>query len=178
MENEKRWYVVHVYSGYEKKVKANLEKRIHTTGMEDKIFSILIPEEEEMVPTKTGAKKIVAKKVYPGYILVEMIMADDSWYIVRNTQGVTGFVGSGSKPVPLEEYEMDKIYKLMGLKKKMVEFKSQVGEKVQVIDGPFADFVGLITDIDSDKGRVHVLVSMFGRETPLELDFDQVKELD
>ena len=178
MENEKRWYVVHVYSGYEKKVKANLEKRIHTTGMEDKIFSIMIPEEEELVPTKTGAKKVVAKKVYPGYILVEMIMADDSWYIVRNTQGVTGFVGSGSKPVPLEEYEMDKIYKLMGLKKKMVEFNSQVGEKVQVIDGPFADFVGLITDIDSDKGRVHVLVSMFGRETPLELDFDQVKELD
>ncbi len=178
MENEKRWYVVHVYSGYEKKVKANLEKRIHTTGMEDKIFSILIPEEEEMMTTKTGIKKIVAKKVYPGYIMVEMVMADDSWYIVRNTQGVTGFVGSGSRPVPLEEYEMDKIYKLMGLKKKLVEFKSQVGEKVQVTDGPFADFVGIITDIDSDKGRVHVLVSMFGRETPLELNFDQVNELD
>lgn len=178
MENEKRWYVVHVYSGYEKKVKANLEKRIVTTGMEDKIFSILIPEEEELTTTKSGNRKIVAKKVYPGYILVEMIMTDDSWYIVRNTQGVTGFVGSGSKPVPLEEYEMDKIYKLMGFKKKTYDFNSQVGDKIQVVEGPFADFIGTITDIDSDKGRVHVLVSMFGRETPLELDFDQVKEME
>ena len=169
--------MVHVYSGYEKKVKANLEKRIHTTGMEDKIFNILIPEEEDIVPTKTG-RKIVAKKVYPGYILVEMIMADDSWYIVRNTQGVTGFVGSGAKPIPLQDYEMDKIYKLMGFKKQLVDFKSVVGDKVQVIEGPFADFVGEITDIDADKGRVHVMVSMFGRETPLELDFDQVRELD
>lgn len=177
MENEKKWYVVHIYSGYEKKVQANLEKRIETTGMQDKIFTILIPEEEE-VQVKDGVKKTVIKKVYPGYVLVEMIMTDDSWYIVRNTPGVTGFVGAGSKPVPLEDYEVEKIFKLMGLKKQALRFDVNVGDKIQVTEGPFEDFMGTITAIDMDRGKIHVLVSMFGRDTPLELDFDQIKEIE
>ncbi|AMP20311.1 transcription termination/antitermination protein NusG [endosymbiont 'TC1' of Trimyema compressum] len=176
MENEKKWYVVHIYSGYEKKVQTNLEKRIETTGMQDKIFTILIPEEE--VQVKDGVKKTVVKKVYPGYVLVEMIMTDDSWYIVRNTPGVTGFVGAGSKPVPLEDYEVEKIFKLMGLKKQSLRFDVNVGDKIQVTEGPFEDFMGTITAIDMDKGKIHVLVSMFGRETPLELDFDQIREIE
>ena len=177
MENEKKWYVVHIYSGYEKKVQTNLEKRIETTGMQDKIFTILIPEEEE-VQVKGGVKKTVVKKVYPGYVLVEMIMTDDSWYIVRNTPGVTGFVGAGSKPVPLEDYEVEKIFKLMGLKKQALRFDVKVGDKIQVTEGPFEDFMGSITAIDMDRGKIHVLVSMFGRDTPLELAFDQIREIE
>ena len=176
MENEKKWYVVHIYSGYEKKVQTNLEKRIETTGMQDKIFTILIPEEE--VQVKDGVKKTVVKKVYPGYVLVEMIMTDDSWYIVRNTPGVTGFVGAGSKPAPLEDYEVEKIFKLMGLKKQALRFDVNVGDKIQVTEGPFEDFMGPITAIDMDKGKIHVLVSMFGRDTQLELDFDQIREIE
>ena len=177
MENERKWYVVYIYSGYENKVKTNLEKRIETTGMEDKIFSILIPEANE-IQVKDGVRKSVTKKVYPGYVLVEMIMTDDSWYIVRNTPGVTGFVGAGSKPVPVEDYEMEKIFKLMGLRNSTVDFTVSIGDRVEVVDGALAGFMGTITEIDNDRGKVHVLVSMFGRETPLELDYDQVKELD
>lgn len=173
MEDERKWYVVYIYSGYENKVRANLEKRIETTGMEDKIFNILIPEEDE-VQVKDGVRKTVTKKMYPGYVLVEMIMTDDSWYIVRNTPGVTGFVGAGTKPVPVEDHEMDKLFRLMGLKKSAINFESVVGDKVEVTDGALAGFMGVITDIDQERGKVNVLVSMFGRETPLELDFDQV----
>ena len=177
MENEKKWYVVHIYSGYEKKVQNNLKKRIEATGMQDKIFTILIPEEEEF-QVKNGVKKTVIKKVYPGYVLVEMIMTDDSWYIVRNTPGVTGFVGPGSRPASLENYEVEKIFKLMGLKKQVIRFDANVGDKIQVTAGPFEDFMGTITAIDMDKEKIHVLVSMFGRDTPLELNFDQVREIE
>ena len=168
---------MHIYSGYEKKVQTNLEKRIETTGMQDKIFTILIPEEEE-VQVKDGVKKTVVKKVYPGYVLVEMIITDDSWYIIRNTPGVTGFVGAGSKPVPLEDYEVEKIFKLMGLKKQALRFDVKVGDKIQVTEGPFEDFMGTITAIDMDRGKIHVLVPMFRRDTPLELDFDQIREIE
>lgn len=177
MENEKKWYVVHIYSGYEKKVQTNLKNRIETTGMQDKIFTILIPEEEE-IQVKDGVKKTVVKKIYPGYVLVEMIMTDDSWYIVRNTPGVTGFVGAASKPVPLEDYEVEKIFKLMGLKKQHIRLNVNVEDKIQVTTGPFEDFIGTITAIDMDKEKIHVLVSMFGRDTSLELDFDQVREME
>lgn len=169
--------MVHVYSGYEKKVKANLEMRIHTTGMQDKIFNVLIPEEENL-EIKNGEKKMMTRKVYPGYILVEMIMTDDSWYIVRNTQGVTGFVGSGSKPIPLEPHEIEKIHKLTGPKVGITKYKGKLGEYVKVIEGNFADFEAKVIEIDNEKGRLKVLIPMFGRDTIVDLSFDQVQELD
>jgi transcription termination/antitermination factor NusG len=177
---EKNWYVVHTYSGYENKVKTNLEKRVETMGMADKIFRVLVPMEEE-TEIKNGQKKTAMKKVFPGYVLTEMIMTDDSWYVVRNTPGVTGFVGStgaGSKPIPLLPEEVDTILKQMGLKERPVEADFAIKEQVKVKEGPFADFVGSIESIDQEKGKLKVHVNMFGRETPVELDFDQVKKLD
>lgn len=177
---EKSWYVVHTYSGYENKVKTNLEKRVETMGMTDKIFRILVPMEEE-TEVKNGQKKTAMKKVFPGYVLAEMVMTDDSWYVVRNTPGVTGFVGStgaGSKPIPLLPEEVDAILKQMGLKEKPANVDFELKEQVKVKEGPFADFVGSIENIDEEKGKLKVHVNMFGRETPLELDFDQVAKLD
>ncbi|GEB77089.1 transcription termination/antitermination protein NusG [Sporolactobacillus inulinus] len=177
---EKSWYVVHTYSGYENKVKTNLEKRVETMGMTDKIFRILVPMEEE-TEVKNGQKKTAMKKVFPGYVLAEMVMTDDSWYVVRNTPGVTGFVGStgaGSKPIPLLPEEVDAILKQMGLKEKPANVDFELKEQVKVKEGPFADFVGSIENIDEEKGKLKVHVNMFGRETPLELDFDQVSKLD
>jgi len=177
---EKRWYVIHTYSGYENKVKANLEKRVVSMEMEDKIFRVLVPTEEE-VEVKNGKQKSVMKKVFPGYVLVEMIMTDDSWYVVRNTPGVTGFVGSsgaGSKPTALLAHEVKNILSQMGMdeaKRKPVEFT--IKEAVRVTDGPMANIVGSIEEIYQDRQKLKVLVSMFGRETPLELDFDQVEKL-
>jgi transcriptional antiterminator NusG len=177
---EKRWYVIHTYSGYENKVKANLEKRVVSMEMEDKIFRVLVPTEEE-VEVKNGKQKSVMKKVFPGYVLVEMIMTDDSWYVVRNTPGVTGFVGSsgaGSKPTALLAHEVKNILNQMGMdeaKRKPVEFT--IKEAVRVTDGPMANIVGSIEEIYQDRQKLKVLVSMFGRETPLELDFDQVEKL-
>ncbi|WP_027726416.1 transcription termination/antitermination protein NusG [Tuberibacillus calidus] len=176
---EKNWYVVHTYSGYENKVKANLEKRVESMGMSDKIFRILVPMEEE-TEIKNGQKKTAMKKVFPGYVLAEMIMTDDSWYVVRNTPGVTGFVGSsggGSKPTPLLPEEVDAILKKMGIQDKKVEVDFALKEQVRVKEGPFADFVGTIEEIDKEKGKVKVHVNMFGRETPVELDFDQVERV-
>ncbi|WEG12686.1 transcription termination/antitermination protein NusG [Pullulanibacillus sp. KACC 23026] len=176
---EKNWYVVHTYSGYENKVKANLEKRVESMGMSDKIYRILVPMEEE-TEYKNGQKKSAMKKVFPGYVLTEMIMTDDSWYVVRNTPGVTGFVGStgaGSKPIPLLPEEAEAILKKMGIKDKRAEFGFELKEQVKVIEGPFADFVGSIEEIDSEKEKVKVHVNMFGRETPVELDFDQIQKL-
>lgn len=174
---ERQWYVVHTYSGYENKVKTNLEKRVESMDMQDKIFRVLVPTEEE-VETKDGKKKVVQKKVFPGYVLVEMIMTDDSWYVVRNTPGVTGFVGSsgsGSKPSPLLPNEVASILKQMGIQdiKPKPDFK--LGENIKVKTGPFANFVGAIEEIHPDKQKVKVLVNMFGRETPVELDFSQVE---
>ncbi len=176
---EKRWYVVHTYSGYENKVKTNLEKRLESMGMEDKIFRVLVPEDEE-TEIKNGKKKVAKKKVFPGYVLAEMVMTDDSWYVVRNTPGVTGFVGSagsGSKPTPLLEEEVETILKRMGYDEPVTEVDFEMKETVEVIDGPFNGFSGSIENIDLDKQKVKVHVNMFGRETPVELDFSQVKKL-
>lgn len=176
---EKNWYVIHTYSGYENKVKTNLEKRLETMGMEDKIFQVLVPEEEE-TEIKDGKKKVVNKKFFPGYVLAEMIMTDDSWYVVRNTPGVTGFVGSsgqGAKPTPLWPGEAEAVMKQMGLSTSDVQVDFELKENVQVADGPFTDFTGTIEHIDTDKQKLKVHVNMFGRETPVELDFSQVKKL-
>jgi transcriptional antiterminator NusG len=179
MEMEKRWYVVHTYSGYENKVKANLEKRVESMNMLDKIFRVLVPMEEEMV-NKDGKKKIVMRKVYPGYVLVEMVQTDDSWYVVRNTPGVTGFVGStgsGSKPTALLPEEVESILKHMGMEEPKPKIDFELKETVRVKEGPFANFVGSVEDILVDKSKLRVLVNMFGRETPVELDFTQVEKL-
>ncbi|MDQ0190390.1 transcriptional antiterminator NusG [Alicyclobacillus cycloheptanicus] len=180
MENlEKNWYVIHTYSGYENKVKNNLESRVQTMGMEDKIFRIMVPTEEEL-EVKNGKKRVVQRKVFPGYVLVEMIMTDDSWYVVRNTPGVTGFVGSpggGSKPVPLMPAEVRMIHRQMGVDEVKTRIDYEVGEAVRIVDGPFADMIGTVEEINSDQEKLRVLVSMFGRETPMELDFTQVEKL-
>ncbi|MGG3916510.1 transcription termination/antitermination protein NusG [Bacillus sp. es.034] len=176
---EKNWYVVHTYSGYENKVKANLEKRVETMGMQDKIFRVIVPEEEE-TDFKNGKKKVIKKKVFPGYVIVEIVMTDDSWYVVRNTPGVTGFVGSsghGSKPTPLLPEEVTNLLKQMGMTEKKVEIDFELGETVRVNEGPFANFTGSIEEIDNAKAKVKVLVNMFGRDTPVELDFSQIDKL-
>ncbi|NGP45828.1 transcription termination/antitermination protein NusG [Bacillaceae bacterium SIJ1] len=176
---EKNWYVVHTYSGYENKVKANLEKRVESMGMQDKIFRVVVPEEEE-TEIKNGKRKVSKKKVFPGYVLAEIVMTDDSWYVVRNTPGVTGFVGStgsGSKPTPLLPEEVEVILKRMGMEEQRMGVDFAIQENVRVNDGPFADFTGTIEEIDNDRQKIKVLVSMFGRETPVELDFDQVDKM-
>ncbi len=172
----KHWYVIHTYAGYELKVKNNLEKRIASMGMEDKIFRILVPLEEH-IEIRDGKRKTVKKKVFPGYVLVEMVMTDDSWYVVRNTPGVTGFVGAGTKPTPLSETEVQAILKQMGLEEAKPKINLEIGENVQVRTGPFEGFVGVIDEINAERGKVRVLVSMFGRETPVELEFTQVQKL-
>ncbi|MFW6238947.1 MAG: transcription termination/antitermination protein NusG [Halanaerobiales bacterium] len=172
-EEEKNWYVVHTYSGHEKKVKANLEKRIESTGMEDKIHRILVPTEKK-IERKDGEEKEVDERIFPGYVLVEMEMGDDSWYVVRNTPGVAGFVSSGTKPLPLQPEEIDRI--LGGEKKKAtIDLEFEEGDSVRVTDGPFEDFSGVIQEIHLQQRKVKVMVSMFGRETPVELDFSQIE---
>ncbi|HLV09172.1 MAG TPA: transcription termination/antitermination protein NusG [Halanaerobiales bacterium] len=175
MTDEKRWYVVHTYSGHENKVKANLEKRIETTGMEDQIFRILVPV-EEIVERKKGKEKVKNKKIFPGYVLVEMIMSDDSWYVVRNTPGVTGFVSSGTRPLPLQPEEVNHILRGMGLEDRKIIADFEKGDKVRIIDGPFEEFIGEVQDVHPQQGKAKVLVSMFGRETPLELEFYQMEK--
>ncbi len=176
MEEEKEWYVVHTYSGHENKVKANLEKRMESTGMQDLVFRILVPVEEK-IERKQGQRQITKKKIFPGYVLVEMIMNDDSWYVVRNTPGVTGFVSSGTKPIPLQEEEVSSILRKMGVEKGTIEIDFELGQSVRIIDGPFEEFIGEIEEINAEKGTMKVLVSMFGRETPLEVTIDQVEEV-
>ena len=176
----KEWYVIHTYSGYENKVKDNLEKRVESLNMEDKIFRIVVPEEKETIITPTGKKKEVNRKTFPGYVLVELIMTDESWYVVRNTPGVTGFVGSagaGSKPNPLLPEEVRFILKQMGLKEKTIDVELEVGEQVRIKSGPFANQVGEVQEIETDKFKLTVLVDMFGRETPVEVEFDQIEKL-
>jgi transcription termination/antitermination protein NusG len=176
---EKNWYVVHTYSGYENKVKTNLEKRVETMGMQDKILRVVVPEEEER-EIKNNKEKITKKKVFPGYVLVEIIMTDDSWYVVRNTPGVTGFVGSagsGSKPTALLPEEVEMILKQMGMDEKHADFDFELKETVLVQEGPFANFEGTIEEIDTDKRKVKVHVDMFGRQTPVELDFTQIEKI-
>ncbi|MFJ7729952.1 transcription termination/antitermination protein NusG [Neobacillus sp. NPDC097160] len=176
---EKNWYVVHTYSGYENKVKANLEKRVESMGMSDKIFRVVVPEEEE-TEIKNGKKKVVKRKVFPGYVLVEIVMTDDSWYVVRNTPGVTGFVGSagsGSKPTPLLPEEVTGLLKRMGVEEKRIDVDYEIGETVRVKEGPFANFTGSVEEMDKDKAKLKVLVNMFGRDTPVELEFTQIEKL-
>lgn len=173
---EKQWYVVHTYSGYENKVKANLEKRIESMNMEEKIFRILVPMEDE-IEMKDGKKKISKRKIFPGYVLVEMFMTDDSWYVVRNTPGVTGFVGSGSKPIPLDDGEARQIIRQLGGEEIRTRINFSMGENVRVVNGPFENFIGAIDEINLEKGKLRVIISMFGRETPIELDFAQVEKI-
>ena len=175
----KNWFVVHTYSGYENKVKANLERRIQSMGMQDRIFRVLVPMEDE-VEFKDGKRKVLAKKVFPGYVLVEMAMDDQSWYVVRNTQGVTGFVGSpgpGEKPVPLQEKEVKTILKQMGIEAPRLKIDFAKGDRVRVTSGPFYDFTGLVDDVQADKEKLRALISIFGRETPVELEFFQVEKV-
>lgn len=172
MEERGRWYVVHTYSGYENKVKANIEKIVENRNMQDVIFEVKVPIEEQ-VEIKNGKKKVTQKKVFPGYVLVKMLMTDESWYVVRNTRGVTGFVGPGSKPVPLTDAEV----KTLGVEKTPVKLDANVKDHVRVISGPFENFVGIIQEINNEKHKVKVMISMFGRETPVELEFTQVERL-
>lgn len=175
MEEEKHWYVIHTYSGYEQRVKTNLEHRIKSMDAEDKIFQVEIPTEEE-IDIKEGQRRTVARKVFPGYILVQMVMNDESWNVVRNTPGVTGFVGAGTKPVHLDEEEVSAIFNKMRAEAPTIKVGFSTGQNVRVIDGPFIDFIGTVDEIHPEKGKVRVLISFFGRETPMELDFLQVEK--
>lgn len=170
------WYVVHCYSGYENKVRHSIEQRIETMGMQDKIFDVVVPTEEE-IEIKDGKRRTVERRVFPGYILVQMILNDDSWYVVRNTPGVTGFVGMGNDPTPLRPDEVAKIMNRMEAEAPKVKFDFQLGEKVRIGTGPFADFIGTVAEIDPDRAKVRVMVSFFGRETPVELDFLHVEKV-
>jgi transcription termination/antitermination protein NusG len=172
MGNERAWYVIHCYSGYENKVRHNLEQRIDTMGMKDKIFDVVIPTQEE-IEVKDGKRRTVERHVFPGYVLVNMIMTEESWYVVRNTPGVTGFVGN---PTPLRPEEVSQILKRMEAEAPRVKVTFRVGERVRIVDGPFNDFRGTVSEIDMERSKVRVMVNFFGRETPVELDFLQVEK--
>jgi len=171
-----RWYVVHTYSGHENKVAANLKQRIETQKLTHKIFDIVVPT-RNVVKVSHGKKEEIKEKIFPGYILVKMILDDDSWLAVRTTQGVTAFVGAGNKPTPISDREVDAIRKFMAMEAPKYKASFSVSEAVKIVDGPFADFLGSIESIDEEKGKVKVLVSIFGRETPVELDFLQIAKL-
>ena len=172
---EPQWFVIHTYSGYENKVKKNLEHRVSSMDMADKIFRVEVPTEEE-VEIRNGQRLKVQRKIFPGYVLVNMVMNDDSWYVVRNTPGVTSFVGMGNTPTPLDDSEANKILQQMEAVPSRIRMTLAVGQPVRIIDGPFTDFTGTVDEIDQAKGKVKVLVSFFGRETPVELDFLQVEK--
>ncbi|MBN2396045.1 MAG: transcription termination/antitermination protein NusG [Candidatus Atribacteria bacterium] len=175
MVEEKKWYVVHTYSGYENKVKVNLEQRVKSMGMEDQIFQVLIPT-ERVLETKSGKKRYVQKKVFPGYVVVEMKMNNDSWYTVRNTPGVTRFVGSGGKPIALNDSEIKNILKQMGKGEKKPKIDIVIGTSVNIITGPFTGYTGKVNEIDHQKGKLKVLLTIFGRETSVELEFTDVEK--
>lgn len=172
----RRWYVLHTYSGYEENVTRNLKQRIESFDMEDKIFKVLVPVEKK-IKIKNGKRQTIEEKIFPGYVLVDMIVTDDSWYVVRNTPNVTGFVGSGTTPTPVDEKEMDSLFKRMEVKEPMHTIDVEVNDAVRVSDGPFKNMEGKISAVDETRGKVKVLVSMFGRETPVELDALQVKKI-
>jgi len=175
-EDGRAWFVVHCYSGYENKVRHSIEQRIESMGMQDKIFDVVVPTEEE-IEIKDGKRRTVERRVFPGYILVQLIMDEDSWYVVRNTPGVTGFVGMGNEPTPLRSDEVAKIMNRMEAEAPKVKFNFQPGEKVRIRSGPFSDFIGTVDEIDIERAKVRVLVSFFGRETPVELDFLHVENV-
>lgn len=172
----RRWYVLHTYSGYEENVKRNLEQRIETFDMTDKIFSVMVPKEKK-IKIKNGKRVTVEEKIFPGYVLVEMVVTDDSWYVVRNTPNVTGFVGSGTTPVPVDPEEITGLQKRMKVEEPSHKIDIEVDQPVRIIDGPFKNFEGKVNEVDEHRGKIKVLVSMFGRETPVELDALQVKKI-
>ena len=172
----KRWYAIHTYSGYEENVKHNLEQRIESLDMQDKIFQVLVPKEKK-IKIRNGKRKIVEEKIYPGYVMVEMVVDDSSWYVVRNTPNVTGFIGAGNTPTPVSDKEIEMLQKRMGVEEPKYKIDISVGTPIKVVDGPFKDMSGKIAEIDEARGRVKVLVSMFGRETPVDLDFLQIKKV-
>ncbi|MBP7693442.1 MAG: transcription termination/antitermination protein NusG [Anaerolineales bacterium] len=171
-----QWYVIHCYSGYENKVRHNLEQRIASMGMKGKIIDVIVPTEEE-IEVKEGRRRTVERRVFPGYLLVQMVMTEESWYVVRNTPGVTGFVGMGNTPTPLRPEEVSQILKRMEAEAPKVKVTFKPGQKVRIVDGPFNDFLGTVAEIDMDRTKVRVMVSFFGRETPVELDFLQVEKI-
>lgn len=175
-DSAKHWYAIHTYSGYEEKVAESIRQRAESLDMKDKIFDCLVPKEKQ-IEIKNGKRKVVEKRIFQGYVLVQMKMSEDAWYIVRNTPNVTGFVGSGSEPTPVSQEEMEKIKKRMGVEDPKHKIDFTVGEVVGIVDGPFKGFDGSISEIDEQKGKIKVLVNMFGRETPVELDGLQVKKV-
>ncbi|MFH1426718.1 MAG: transcription termination/antitermination protein NusG [Candidatus Kerfeldbacteria bacterium] len=175
-QHGKRWYVIHTYSGYEENVAHNLRQRIESLGMEDKIFEVMVPKEKK-IKIKNGKRKVVEEKVFPGYVLVNMIVTDDSWYVVRNTPNVTGFIGTGTTPTPIDETEMKNLHRRMGIEEPTYTIDVTVGETVRIVDGPFRELEGKVAEVDSEHGKIKVMVSMFGRETPIELDSLQVKKI-
>ena len=176
VQRGKNWYVIHTYSGYEDAVAQNLRQRIESLGMQDNIFSVIVPKEKK-IKIKGGKRHVVEERIYPGYVLVEMFVTDDSWYVVRNTPRVTGFVGSGTTPVPIAKSEIDELQRRMGIEEPKYKIDVKVGDTVKINDGPFKEFDGKISEIDEEKGKVQVLVNMFGRETPVELDYLQITKL-
>lgn len=175
-EQGRRWYVIHTQSGYEENVSENLHQRIESMDMEDKIFNVLIPTEKK-VKIKNGKRKVVTEKIYPGYVMVEMIVTDDSWYVVRNTPNVTGFIGTGTNPTPISPSEVKDIQDRMGVAEPTVSIELTVGTPVQITDGPFVGYEGRVDEVDEERGKVKVSVTMFGRETPVELDPLQIKRI-
>lgn len=175
-DTTKHWYTIHTYSGYEEKVAVSIRQRAESLDMNDKIFQVLVPK-EKMIEVKNGKRKVVEKRIFQGYVLVEMKLTEDAWYIVRNTPNVTGFVGTGTDPTPVSDDEIDKILKRMGKEDPKHKMDFNIGEVVNIIDGPFKGFDGTINDLDAQKGKLKVLVNMFGRETPVELDSLQVKRV-
>lgn len=176
IERGRQWYAIHTYSGYEERVAESLKERVASMNIGDKIFNILVPTEKR-IKIKGGKRRIVPEKMFSGYVLVEMIVTDDSWYVVRNTPNVTGFIGTGTTPTPLSEEELKAIQKRMGIEEPKYKIELKVGDPVKIIDGPFKNFEGKISEVDEERGRIKVLISIFGRETPAELDFLQVKKI-
>jgi len=176
LPQKKNWYVLHTYSGYEDAVAKNLKQRIESLGMDDKIFNVLVPKEKK-IRIKDGKRKVIEEKIYPGYVLVEMIVTDDSWYVVRNTPNVTGFIGAGTTPIPVSLEEIENLKKRMGVETPQLKIDFKIGDPVKIIDGPFKDFDGKVSEIDEERGKIKVLVNMFGRDTPVELDSLQIKKL-
>ena len=176
LPQQKNWYVIHTYSGYEDAVAKNLKQRIESLGLEDKIFNVLVPKEKK-IKIKDGKRKLIEEKIYPGYVLVEMIVTDDSWYVVRNTPNVTGFVGVGTTPVPISLQEIEILKKRIGVETPQYKIEVKVGDSVKIVDGPFRDFDGKVSEVDPERGKVKVFVNMFGRDTPVELDSLQIKKL-
>ena len=174
-EGERSWYVIHCYSGYENKVRYNLEQRIETMSVKDKIFDVVIPTQEE-IEVKDGKRRVIERHVFPGYVLVNMILTEDSWYVVRNTPGVTGFVGMGNSPTALRPEEVAQILRRMEAEAPHIKVSFKTGERVRIVDGPFNDFRGTVSEIDMERNKVRVMVNFFGRETPVELDFLQVEK--